>query len=256
MPPDADVLIVNYHAVVADRSPISCTPQQLASDLAGLRDAGFVFVTLDDCADWLAGARPVPARAVAVTFDDGYASVASAALPVLVAAGVPATVFVIAARLGQDNQWAGQWPSVPRLPLIDRGDLDELVAAGVCISAHTFSHPVLTALDDAAARREIVDAAAALEDLTGRPVRHFAYPYGARGQRERQLAAERYRTALSAEPATVDLACDPWDVPRLDCHDVRLALRLHLTGARGLPPYLAARRRLRRWRRAVGGLFR
>ena len=40
-------------------------------------------ITLDDCADWLDGQRSMPARSVAVTFDDGYRSVAEVALPLL-----------------------------------------------------------------------------------------------------------------------------------------------------------------------------
>ncbi len=231
--------------MVAERSAISCTPEELASDLRRLRQAGFTFVTLDECADWLDGTRSIPPHPVAVTFDDAYASVASNALPILAAEQVPCTVFVIAGRLGQDNQWPGQWASVPRLPLVDRGGLNEMVAAGVCIGAHTFSHPVLTGLDTLALRREVVDAGSALEDLVGGPVHHFAYPYGLRGQRERDLARERYRLALCAAPATVSASTDRWDVPRLDAHDLRLALRLRLTGERSLSPYLATRRVLR-----------
>jgi peptidoglycan/xylan/chitin deacetylase (PgdA/CDA1 family) len=231
------VVIVTYHAVVAERSPISCTPEDLASDLERLREAGFTFVTLDDCADWLAGTRALPPRSAAVTFDDGYASVAGSALPILIAQRVPFTVFVIAGRLGKDNQWPGQWASVPRLPLIDRSALGEIVAAGACIAAHTFSHPVLTALDTPAVRRETLDAGTALEDLIGGAVRYFAYPYGLRGPREMDVARERYRLALNSVPAAVTASTDPFDVPRPDCHDVRLALRLRLTGNRFLPPY-------------------
>lgn len=248
------VLIVNYHAIAPGRSPVSSTAQELESDLRGLRDAGFQFVTLDECAEWLAGSGSIPARSAAITFDDGYASVASEALPILADRSVPCTVFVIAGRLGRDNAWPGQWASVPRLPLIDRAALTRLVDAGVCIAAHTESHPVLTELTAEAARREVVDAGDALEDLIGRPVRHFAYPYGRRGQREMDLARQRYRLALGAAPGSVGPSADPYDVPRLDAHDVRFALKLHLTAPDWrLEPYLAARRVMRQFRRSLGG---
>ena len=245
-------MIVNYHAIGPERSPISCTLDELRSDIRGLRDAGFEFVTLDDCADWLEGAKPLPSRPVAVTFDDGYASVATDAVPFLAAERVPSAVFVIAGRLGGDNQWPGQWKSVPALPLIDRAALAEMSRAGVCIGAQTFTHPVLPALDASAARREIVDAASRLEEIVGRPVRHFAYPYGLKGAREAALAGERYRLALSTTPALVARTANRADVPRVDCHDVRMAVRFGLTG-RAFAPYLAARAAVRRCRRTMAG---
>jgi peptidoglycan/xylan/chitin deacetylase (PgdA/CDA1 family) len=138
---------------------------------------------------------------------------------------------------------------VPTLPLIDRAALVEMSAAGVCIGAHTFTHPVLPSLDGFAARREIVDAAVELEDVTGRAVRHFAYPYGLKGPRDAALAGERYRLALGTAPALVRRTADRVDVPRVDCHDVRVALRLGLTGGALFAPYLRARAALRRCRR-------
>ena len=169
-------------------------------------------------------------------------------MPLLAAERVPCAVFVIAGRLGGDNRWPGQWKSVPALPLIDRAALIEMSTAGVCIGAHTFTHPVLPSLDASVARREIVDAASELEEIVGRPVRHFAYPYGLKGAREAALAGERYRLALSTTPALVGRAADRADVPRVDCHDVRIALRFGLTGGAVLAPYLSARGALRRWR--------
>ena len=249
------MLIVNYHAIGPERSPISCRMDDLRSDIRGLRDAGFEFITLDACADWLEHPEPITSRAVAITFDDGYASVASQAVPFLTAERVPCAVFVIAGRLGGDNRWAGQWKSVPILPLVDRAALAEMGAAGVCIGAHTFTHPVLPSLDDLTARREIVDAAAPLEDVVGRPVRHFAYPYGLRNTRDVALARERYRLALTTTPALVGPTASPTEVPRVDCHDLRIALRLGLSARRTLGPYLTVRAALRRYRRRVAGDF-
>jgi peptidoglycan/xylan/chitin deacetylase (PgdA/CDA1 family) len=247
------VLIVNYHNIGPERSPISCTLDELRSDIRGLREAGFELVTLDACADWLEGSASMPSRAAAITFDDGYASVATRAVPFLAAERVPCAVFVIAGRLAGDNRWPGQWTSVPTLPLVDAAMIAEMSAAGVCIGAHTFTHPILPALDDAEARREIVEAAARLEEAVGSPVRYFAYPYGLRGRRDMALAAERYRLALGTAPALVARGASPADVPRVDCHDLRIALRLGLAAGPGLAPYLGVRAALRRCRRMLTG---
>lgn len=248
---EAEVLIVNYHAIEAQRSVISCTAEDLRSDICRLRDAGFTFVSLDQCVEWLAGARALPARAAAITFDDGYASVASRAVPYLAAQAVPCTVFLIAGRIGGDNRWPGQWTSIPTLPLVDRPALLDMAAAGVALGAHTFTHPVLPTLDDEAARREIVDAAAAIEDTVSRPVHHFAYPYGFRSPRDMAIARGRYRLALSADPAVIASSADTADVPRVDCHDLRGALTLGLASGPGARPYFMLRRAFRQIRRAL-----
>jgi peptidoglycan/xylan/chitin deacetylase (PgdA/CDA1 family) len=247
------VLIVTYHDISESASPVTVTPRQLTTDLEALAAAGFTWASLDDCADWLAGTITLPPLAAIVTFDDGYASVASAALPVVQRLRVPATDFVVAGRIGGDNQWPGQWPSIGRAPLLDVGALRELTAAGVALGCHSLTHPRLIELDDAAAATEISEAADRLEHLAQAAVRHFAYPYGVRGSREVAAARRRYRTAVSAACGLVDRECDPLDLPRFDAHDLRVAMRLGLLKTRWLGPYAGARRLARRARLALAG---
>lgn len=56
-----------------------------------------------------------------------------------------------------------------------------LADAGMEVGGHTVSHPILKNLDLAEARTEIGDGKARLEEITGRPVRLFAYPNGKPG---------------------------------------------------------------------------
>ena len=53
-----------------------------------------------------------------------------------------------------------------------------LAQRGMDVGAHTVSHPILTRLDPAAARQEIVANKEHLEQLLGGSVRLFAYPNG------------------------------------------------------------------------------
>ena len=240
------MLIVNYHAITPRASRIGATRSQLESDMRGLLAAGFRCVTLDDCCEWMAGRLSLPPRTAAVTFDDGYESVLTGALPLLAELGVPSALFVIAGRLGMDNRWEGQRAGAPPLPLIDREALQETARMPlVTIGAHTWSHLTLGPLDDAKARREIVQSADALEDVISKPVRFFAYPYGRSTRRDRALARDRFSLAFAVGPAIAEAQGDRWEVPRVDCHDLRVALRLGIAGRASMVPYLRVRGTLR-----------
>ena len=69
---------------------------------------------------------------------------------------------------------------------------DEVAAlyAGQEVAAHTRTHPQLTKMPDAEVRSEIADDCAALERLTGHPVRGMAYPFGQGDARVRAIALD------------------------------------------------------------------
>ena len=56
------VLIVTYHDIAESASAVTVTPRQLTNDLEALATAGFTWVSLDRCADWLAGTITLPPR--------------------------------------------------------------------------------------------------------------------------------------------------------------------------------------------------
>jgi peptidoglycan/xylan/chitin deacetylase (PgdA/CDA1 family) len=74
----------------------------------------------------------------------------------------------------------------------------------VTIGAHTLSHPILAKLDATAAEREIAESKALLERRLGRPITHFAYPFGDRisaGAREFRLVRDSgFATAVTSRP--------------------------------------------------------
>jgi peptidoglycan/xylan/chitin deacetylase (PgdA/CDA1 family) len=253
-PPFSSRAIVAYHAIDERPGPISTTARQLETDLRRLREAGCVFVSMDAVADWLAGTVELPPGAIAVTFDDGYQSAVRRALPILHRLAVPATIYVVAGRLGSDNAWPGQWRSIPTLPLMTEADVREAAIAGVSIGSHTWSHLSLPGLSDAALHSELTEAEQRLQALIGGAVRHLAFPYGHRGDREIDMARQRYRTAVSATPKPLSRRARSHDLPRLDPHDLRLALQMGLVSDARLAPYLGVRRTARRLRRAIEAL--
>lgn len=81
--------------------------------------------------------------------------------------------------LGQLWGWAGEpaWPAAGR-PLTG-GELVDLAGReGITIGAHTMSHRSLAGLPPGEQRLEIGESKSRLEQLVGRPVTSFSYPYG------------------------------------------------------------------------------
>ncbi len=84
---------------------------------------------------------------------------------------------------------------------MDAGQVREWQSAGHEIGSHTRTHPFLTQLPPDQAREEITSSRKELEDLFGRPILHFCYPYGDWNERVRDLVAEAgYKTACTTDP--------------------------------------------------------
>jgi peptidoglycan/xylan/chitin deacetylase (PgdA/CDA1 family)/glycosyltransferase involved in cell wall biosynthesis len=187
------VPVLAYHRVTARPHPAlaeyAVSPATFRRQLAWLRASGHRVVSLHDLYAAYRGAAPLPRRAVAITFDDGYEETATAAAPILREFGYPATVFVVSDRVGGQNDWdAGVGPPAARL--LDWEQLRELAAAGMEIGGHSATHARLPGLPDADLAREVGACRAELERRLSAPVRWFAYPHGEHDDRVRRAARE------------------------------------------------------------------
>src|SRR5262249_7277637 len=68
--------------------------------------------------------------------------------------------------------------SLPTDLMMTDAQVQTLHGAGIKIGAHTMTHPILTRVDAQTALREMTDSRRRLEEITGAPVRSFAYPNG------------------------------------------------------------------------------
>jgi peptidoglycan/xylan/chitin deacetylase (PgdA/CDA1 family) len=158
-------------------------------------------------------AAPLPERTVLITFDDGYADNATA-FEALAARGMCATWFIVSADIGRCAGWVR--PGEPARPMLDAGQLWTMAAAGMEIGGHTRHHCRLTEVDAATRDAELQDCKADLEDLLGRAVDSFAYPYGLYDDQV-VAATERagFRIACTTRSGWVNPADGPLQIRRV-----------------------------------------
>lgn len=194
IPPSRRFVFV-YHDISDVDAPqhaveYSTTPSAFRAQVTTLAEA-FDFVPLDDVVR--PDHRPSPGRRLAsITFDDGFLSVRQEALPYLSARGIPFSVFLN--RTAVEHNFLHYGPQYEHLNrryegkvFLDAEDVNRLTPSGVTIGSHTSSHRVLSQLDDGELRDEVSGNKRYLESLIGRPVAHFALPFGKREHYDRRV---------------------------------------------------------------------
>lgn len=214
------VLVLAYHGIRPRDVPASSmpfAPLHVPEDTFAAHCAFFSqHCTVLSAGDWLAvqrRQRPIPPRAVLLTFDDGYRTVLTHAVPRLRQFGLPAVFFVCsgpiqarqlhwydalarkqgeravaALRLGPYDRWQREVARLNRTS--DNGDVLALMTPeeigtlasmpGMTVGAHTTWHPPLAAASAAQQDKELSDCAHDLSAWTKRDVHLFAYPTGRR----------------------------------------------------------------------------
>ena len=115
-----------------------------------------------------------------VTFDDGYADNLYVAAPLLADRKIPYTVFVATGFI--KNKTKG---------FLTSSELRQLsIAPGATIGAHGDKHINLTLCSNKTLKSEIEGSKKYLEDLLGRSVEEFAYPFGLADMRVRNAVLE------------------------------------------------------------------
>ncbi|GGU73460.1 polysaccharide deacetylase [Streptomyces litmocidini] len=195
--------VAMYHSITDtadDPYRVTVSPVRFARQLRWLCDRGLRGVSVREL---LAATAEGRAKGlVGLTFDDGYADFLDSALPLLLRHGFTATVYVLPGRLGGENGWDADGP---RKPLLDEDGIRRITGAGMEIGSHGLRHVPLTEADDTTLAAETRHSRALLEEMTGRPVDGFCYPYGQvdpRAIRAVREAGYRYGCAIDPGPHT------------------------------------------------------
>jgi peptidoglycan/xylan/chitin deacetylase (PgdA/CDA1 family) len=172
IPGNATVPILMYHVInpppaTAPYPGLYVPAGEFAAQMQALKTAGWHAVTMDQLeANWTRGVPLGPGKPIVLSFDNGYASQYTNALPVL-------------RRLG----WVGvENIQLTGLPTSQGGLSDAqvrgLLAAGWELDTQGISHADLIALDGAELHYQVATARQLLRRRYGVPVDWFCYPSG------------------------------------------------------------------------------
>ncbi|HFZ8995080.1 TPA: polysaccharide deacetylase family protein [Citrobacter freundii] len=108
---DQGIPVLTYHHILHDEentrfrhTSTTTSVRAFSNQMTWLRDQGYTTLTLYQLKDYLYNRANLPARAVAITFDDGLKSVSRYAYPVLKQYGMKATAFIITSRIKRHPQ--------------------------------------------------------------------------------------------------------------------------------------------------------
>jgi peptidoglycan/xylan/chitin deacetylase (PgdA/CDA1 family) len=191
-PHDQPVPILMYH-VVSDPQPGAPYPDlytpksAFAAQMKALAHRGYHGVTLGRVYDYWKRGYALPSKPIVVSFDDGYLSHYTKAMPVLRALGWPGVL-----NLEIDNVRPGD---------LTASQVRGLIAAGWEVDSHTLTHPDLRTVSDSQLRQELAGSRAYLKKHFGVAANFFCYPAGRYDSRvEAAVKAAGYRAATTTQP--------------------------------------------------------
>jgi peptidoglycan/xylan/chitin deacetylase (PgdA/CDA1 family) len=219
---DRSLRVLMYHKVNdVPANPLSMPVSVFDEQMGQLRGLGYNVVDLEAVLDYYVEGRPLPPKAVLITFDDGYHDNLDNAARVLGKYGYPAVLFVPIGYL-DDRQPLPHEERLARQGLLnctlDWTELGEVERKGIRIESHGISHRPLAELEVDEAAREITLSKLRLEERLGRPVRAFSYVKGSEADyRAVHLSLVRqagYDLAFSAVSGANSATTDPLQLRR------------------------------------------
>jgi len=142
-------------------------------------------------------------RDIAITFDDGFLSCFEEAYPLLLEFEQKATFYVVTDFIGKEEY-------------MDKEQIRELDRQGFEIGSHARSHQWLPQMKQEEVREEVTFSKNYLEDLLGKSVTSFSYPFGALNQMViDETKAAGYHNACATNPPRGFAWEDPFTLKRI-----------------------------------------
>ena len=220
------VAVLSFHKIGVPSIPEWDTwfyiPEHVfVAQLEWLRTNGWHVVAIADFIRGLADPDSLAERTALLTFDDGYRSMATVALPCLQRFRFPGVAFVPTEFIGGTNSFDDD--EEPPEPMCTWEELRRLESGGVSVQSHGVKHRSFSALSAAEQREELSHSKSTLEAGLQKTIEAFAFPYGDGGTPAvigPALAHSGYRAAFlygANETYSPDRApvSDPYRIDRI-----------------------------------------
>ncbi|MEW5904934.1 MAG: poly-beta-1,6-N-acetyl-D-glucosamine N-deacetylase PgaB [Pseudomonadota bacterium] len=138
-----DFTIFSYHEIAEKSETLDSTyavsPASFDAQMKWLVDNGYHFIRIDDIIDHRKHGKPLPDKAVLITFDDGYQSIYANAFPVIKQYHIPTVVALVGSWLqAKDKVDVGGYP-IDRQKFLSQAEIREMVASGLVeVGSHSY----------------------------------------------------------------------------------------------------------------------
>jgi peptidoglycan/xylan/chitin deacetylase (PgdA/CDA1 family)/UDP-N-acetylglucosamine:LPS N-acetylglucosamine transferase len=174
-----EIPVIMYHRLINDLSEagkhgIYVTVKQFTSHMDCLKNKGYTPITFQklDKIDRFDKSK----KYIIITFDDGYEDNYTLMFPILKRFGFKAVIFYV--THSDSNIWDTKNSNEPKVKLMNKEQVAEMSDYGIEFGAHAKTHPDLLTLPIEEAVSEITESKKTLENIIGKKVESFAYPYG------------------------------------------------------------------------------
>lgn len=163
------------------RLDLSVTPELFARHLDRIQAEGYTTISLYELQAHLWQGAPLPEKAVAITFDDGYRDNYTNAFPLLRERGMTATIFVVTDFMDEERPEYMTWDMAR-----------EMLAAGISIESHGRNHMSLKNRDDDYLVWQALGSLETIAAELGVRPRFVSYPAGEFDQRTIDIFASAH----------------------------------------------------------------
>ena len=138
---------------------------EFKSQMKMLADSGFNTILPDQLYNYLAFGAKLPKKPIMLTFDDTKLDQWTVAVPELKKYGFKAVFFIMTVSLGRPNY-------------LSKDQVKQMSDAGHVIRSHTYDHQNVKKYQGQDWVTQIEKPTKTLQDVTGKDIKYFAYPFG------------------------------------------------------------------------------
>jgi len=161
--------VLCYHNIIVSgsgyRNEYTINSEVFQEQIKMLHDSGYSGIFPDQLLSFFTTGGQMPKRPILISFDDKHEEHFSIAAPILERYGFSGVFFIMTVAIGKP----GYMTAAEIKALSDKGHV---------IACHTWDHPDVRKLNENQWNIQLDKSRFTLEQITGKPVKYFAYPSG------------------------------------------------------------------------------